>query len=150
MTEMHSAPAGDGASSGPDTNLKIVSVGEILDRSVPLDWHECVAVVAGLCSTLIADGTTDVPAPRAILLSPEGTIVVRGGGQKHDGVALPRLLHELLAATVPPTALRLFVLQAIASDGNTPLAAFAVVARSRKFIAPVMSPPSAAVLASWA
>ena len=125
MTEMHASPGSHRDPGGAvDPNLATVSIADLLARRVALEWFESVAILAGLCSTLAEKGTTGVPAPPDILLSPDGAIVVGGPAQRHEDDALPRVLHELLAVVPPPTALRLFVLHAISSSERRSPAAF--------------------------
>jgi hypothetical protein len=95
-----------------------VTVGEILDRRVPLEWFESVAIIAGLCSSLAESGAMATPAPSDVTLTPEGTVLITGDRDRHHLVALPRLLHELLSVTTPPTPLRLLVLHTISSEGD--------------------------------
>ncbi|HWN86385.1 MAG TPA: hypothetical protein VNN99_14575 [Vicinamibacterales bacterium] len=123
MTEIHET-GGNASGTGTNANLEIVSVDEILNRRVVLAWYESVAIVAGLCSTLVEDHATGVPAPGDVVLSRDGHILVSGHSRSTESVALPRLLHELLAVTPPPTSLRLFVLNAISSDGDKSPAVF--------------------------
>lgn len=126
MTKIDAAST-DGQAPGvahASTLPTIVTVGEILDRRVPLEWFESVAIVAGLCSTLAETGATSMPAPSDVTLSPEGAVLIAGDRGKHNLVALPRLLHELLSVTTPPTPLRLLVLHTISTEGDKSPRAF--------------------------
>jgi hypothetical protein len=116
------APASDGPHR--DTSTTIVTVGEILDRRVPLEWYESVAIVAGLCSRLAESGATMMPAAADIVLSAGGSVDVTSHVAGHSLVALPRLLHELLSVTTPPTPLRLLVLHTISTEGDKSPKAF--------------------------
>jgi hypothetical protein len=118
MTKIDAAPSDHLASDGgrDHTHATTVSVGDILDRRVPLEWFESVAIVASLCSTLADRDATKAPAPRDIVLTPKGTLDLPG--DTHNLVALPRLLHELLEITTPPTPLRLLVLHALDGHGS--------------------------------
>ena len=124
MTEMHASPGGHHAPGTGGAMLQTVSVADLLDRRVALEWFESVAIVAGLCSTLVERQVTGVPALSDIVLMPGGTIAVAGNGEDMDPAALPRVLHQLLAVVPPPTALRLFVLHAISTEGDRSPAAF--------------------------
>ena len=92
-----------------------VSIGNVLERQVPLEWFEGVALVAGLCSALGDSDSPFIPKPDDVLLTPEGAVVIRGGAAD-DIAALPRLLSALLDGASPPAPLRLFVLHAVSSD----------------------------------
>lgn len=124
MTEMHASPGGHHAPGTGGAILQTVSVADLLDRRVALEWFESVAIVAGLCSTLVERQATGVPALSNIVLLPGGSIALAGRGADMDPAALPRVLHQLLAVVPPPTALRLFVLHAISTEGDKSAAAF--------------------------
>jgi hypothetical protein len=126
MTKIEAASGDANASVNAHASATptIVSLGELVDRRVPLEWYESVAIVAGLCSNLARTGATEMPVAADIILSPEGTIVVTGNSGTHSLVALPRLLHELLSVTTPPTPLRLLVLHTISTDGDKTPATF--------------------------
>jgi len=120
MTEIHDAASG--TSNG--AHLEIVSVADLLSRRVALHWYESVAIVAGLCSALVDDHATAIPTAGDVVLSQDGAIVIGGRSRNADPVALPRLLHKLLASNPPPMPLRLLVLNTISSDGDKSPAAF--------------------------
>ena len=124
MTEMHAEPDNQRTSgAGTGAYLEPVSMGDVLNRRVALEWFESVAIVAGLCSTLVDEQATGMPPARAIVLTPDGTIELAGPDRTQDKAALPRLLHKLLGGRAHPTPLRLLVLHAISSEGNwSPLA----------------------------
>jgi hypothetical protein len=124
MTEMHASPGGHHAPDSGGAILQTVSVADLLDRRVALEWFESVAVVAGLCSSLVERQATGVPALSNIVLMPAGSIALAGRIEDMDPAALPRVLHQLLAVVPPPTALRLFVLHAISTEGDKSPAAF--------------------------
>lgn len=124
MTEMHASPGGHHAPDSGGAILQTVSVADLLDRRVPLEWFESVAIVAGLCSSLVERQATGVPALSNIVLMPAGSIALAGRSEDMDPAALPHILHQLLAVVPPPTALRLFVLHAISTEGDKSPAAF--------------------------
>src|SRR5688572_7684393 len=124
MTEMHASPGGHHAPDSGGAILQTVSVADLLDRRVALEWFESVAIVAGLCSSLVERQATGVPALSNIVLMPGGSIALAGRGEDMDPAALPRVLHQLLAVVPPPTALRLFVLHAISTEGDKSPVAF--------------------------
>jgi len=119
MTENHEAPSGNSVGA-----QEIVAVADLLNRRVAVQWYESVAIVAGLCSALVDDHATAIPTAGDVVLSPDGTIVIGGRSRNADPVALPRLLHKLLASTPPPMPLRLLVLNTISSDGDKSPATF--------------------------
>ena len=125
MTEMHASPGGHHAPGSGGAILQTVSVADLIDRRVALEWFESVAIVAGLCSTLVDRQTTGVPALHHIVLTPDGAIALAGRGEDMDAAALPRVLHQLLAVVPPPTSLRLFVLHAISTEADKSATAFA-------------------------
>ena len=90
-----------------------VSVNELLQRQIPLEWYESVALIAGLCTVL--GEKTAVPDVEEIFVTEEGAVLVQNQGGEHKVVALPRLLNALLAGASPPAPLRLFALDAISS-----------------------------------
>ena len=92
-----------------------VSIGNMLERQVPLEWFEGVALVAGLCAAVADTESPYIPQPHDILVTPEGAIVVRSG-VGDDIAALPRLLSALLDGASPPAPLRLFVVHAVSSE----------------------------------
>jgi hypothetical protein len=92
-----------------------VTIGNMLERQVPLEWFEGVALVAGLCSALGDSDSPFIPKPDDVVVTPEGTIVVRGGAAD-DIAVLARLLSALLDGASPPAPLRLFVLHAVSSN----------------------------------
>ena len=124
MTEMHASPGGHHAPGSGGAILQTVSVADLLDRRVALEWFESVAIVAGLCAALVERQATGVPALSDIVLMPGGSIALGGRSQDMDPAALPRVLHQLLAVVPPPTALRLFVLHAISTESDRSPAAF--------------------------
>jgi len=92
-----------------------VSIADILNRQVPLDWFESVAIVAGLCSALGEQHAAAMPALDDIHLTPAGAIALAAPGAQADDAVL-RLLHDCLRLAAHPPALRLFVLNALSSD----------------------------------
>ena len=125
MAEMHASRGAHRETGGAvDANLEIVSVADILNRRVALEWFEPVAIVAGLCSALVKNHATGVPAPRDIVLTTEGTINLAGPGRAGHEATIPRLLHALLEVAPPSAGLRLFVLHAISSDVDKSPATF--------------------------
>jgi hypothetical protein len=143
--------------AGADSHREIVSVADIRERRVPLEWHEAVAIVAGLCSALVESQATTMPAAGEIVLAQDGTIVVRYPSRNTDWVGLPRLLHKLLSVAPQQTPLRLFVLNAISSEGDKSPAAFGAAlayyerpgrdvliraVRERFFVTPIPPPGS--------
>ena len=124
MTEVHASPGGHHAPGSGGAILQTVSVADLLDRRVPLEWFESVAIVAGLCSSLVERQATGVPALSNVMLMPVGSIAIAGRSEDMDPAALPHVLHQLLAVVPPPTALRLFVLHAISTEGDRSPAAF--------------------------
>ena len=123
MTGTHDTH-GTAADAGADSHRAIVSVADIRERRVPLEWYEAVAIVAGLCSALVESHATTMPAAGEIVLAQDGTVVVRYPSRNTDWVGLPRLLHKLLSVAPQQTPLRLFVLNAISSEGDKSPAAF--------------------------
>jgi hypothetical protein len=92
-----------------------VSIADILNRQVALDWFESVAIVAGLCSALGERQAAAMPALDDIHLTPAGAIALAASGAQADDAVL-RLLHDCLRLAAHPPALRLFVLNALSSD----------------------------------
>ena len=123
MTEINEA-GGRATGPGPDAHRERVSLADILDRRVALDWVESVAIVAGLCSVLKDMQTPGVPPPGDVVLTADGAVRVDSGRCGDDPAALPRLLHELSAIVPPPMPVRLFMLNAISSDGDKSPASF--------------------------
>ena len=159
MTGTHGTDGTQGAlrDGGADSHREIVSLADIRERRVPLEWYEAVAIVAGLCSALVESQATTMPAAGEIVLAQDGTIVVRYPSRNTDWVGLPRLLHKLLSVAPQQTPLRLFVLNAISSDGDKSPAAFGAAlayyerpgrdalirgVRERFFVTPVPPPGS--------
>ena len=70
-----------------------VSIADILNRQVPLDWFESVAIVAGLCSALGERQAAAMPALDDIHLTPAGAIALAASGAQADDAVL-RLLHD--------------------------------------------------------
>ncbi len=103
------------ADASAGAHLQIVSVADIFNRGVSLDWYESVAIVAGLCSALGEQSATAMPPLEHIHLTPEGTISLAASGDQADDAVL-RLLHDCLKLAAQPPALRLFVLSALSSD----------------------------------
>lgn len=128
MSSTHPQPSSDRETSVdvPDTGAVVVTAAGLIGRGTPLEWYECVAVVAGLCSVL-GDDVSTCPSPAEVVLSPDGAVVITGRSESRDRVAVPRLLHELLARSAPPKPLRLLVLNAIASGRYASPAAFGEV-----------------------
>ena len=123
MAEAHSSPDDAQAQQGQAaTAVETVSVADLLQKHVALEWFEAVAVMAGLCSALGDSERAHLPMPHDIVLQPDGAIAVpERRRQKPDPAALPRLLGDLLGLTQPPAPLRLFALHAIASaSGRSP------------------------------
>jgi hypothetical protein len=92
-----------------------ITLQDILRRRVPLEWFECVALVASLCSALDDPDTPAIPRPDEVVVTPAGVLLVRGSRPRARMEELPRLLNSLLEYSAPPAPLRLFVLHAISS-----------------------------------
>ena len=108
----------------PDAHRERVSLADMLDRHVMLEWVESVAIVAGLCSVLKEKQMAGMPSAGHVVLTTDGAIRVESGHPTDDPAALPRLLHELSAMVPAPMPVRLFMLNAIASDSDKSPTAF--------------------------
>jgi len=116
MSANHGVPSDrPRADASAGAHLQIVSIADIFNRGVSLDWYESVAIVAGLCSALGERSAIAMPALEHIHLTPEGTISLAASGDQADAAVL-RLLHDCLRLAAQPPALRLFVLSALSSD----------------------------------
>ena len=90
-----------------------VSVNELLQRQIPLEWYESVALISGLCAVLAEK--TLVPDAEEVFVTADGAVLVHNQGGGHEVVALARMLNALLEGASPPAPLRLFALDAISS-----------------------------------
>ena len=95
----------------------LLTLSDVLGRSVSVDWHEGVALVRGVVERLLERPSEPpvVPELHQIQLSPIGRIDVIGGTTSNDSVRrLGQLLQAILGHSEPPVQLRLFVAQATA------------------------------------
>ena len=123
MTDLHIHPTNtdDGrAAANP------ISLAHVLALSVPVHWTESVAVIEELCLTLTAVGEAVlVPEPADVLITAQGTIIIRRGAPATADVdGLGRLLNTLLDPVTTPIPLRLFVAHSIGSEKYRSVAAY--------------------------
>jgi hypothetical protein len=103
----------------------LVSLEDILQREVPINWDEAVAVVEDVCA-LLAPAEAGVPDAADLFIT-DGAVVQRQRARaQSDVTGAGRLLHSLLStASNTPVPLRLFVTQASAQGAYASIAAFA-------------------------
>jgi hypothetical protein len=104
-----------------------VRVDQILARAVPIHWDEAVALIQEIVDVLVSTRHAELPVPafKDIVIKPDGAVGLLGSGRGEPGpLAAGRALHELLANTDVPVALRLFVSQANSQDAHESLRAF--------------------------
>ena len=80
MSANHGVPPDRRADASAGAHLQIVSVADIFNRGVSLDWYESVAIVSGLCSALGEQSATAMPPLEHIHLTPAGTISLAASG----------------------------------------------------------------------
>lgn len=94
-----------------------VTLSEIFERAVSMEWHEGVALVRGVTTRLL-DGSNDaprVPELNQIEISGSGNVTVAGGTITAEPVRrLGQLLQATLGNTEVPVQLRLVIVQATA------------------------------------
>jgi len=119
--EFDSEGNGNGAAGGG------VRVDQVLARAVPIHWDEAVALIQEIVDMLVSTRHSELPVPafNDILIKPDGAVSLLGSGRGESGpLAAGRALHELLANTDVPVALRLFVSQANSQNTHASLRAF--------------------------
>ena len=118
-------PVGDvglGAFSAEDPT---VTLQDLLQLDVRVTWDEAVSVVEELCDAAQGLVMRPIPAAPDILLNANGTVTLRqSAGGVPDPVEAARRLAELLAGSVAPAPLRLFVSQAVSSGHYNSLTEF--------------------------
>ena len=100
-------------------------------KDVPYEWHDGVALVAQLIEQVrpigLAPAPATIPGLESIALETPGWLTLSSDSE-HALPAMPgaaRVLQQLLSGTDQPPQLRLFVMQAAASDSTDSLDAFA-------------------------
>ena len=106
---------------------RLVSLGEVVTRGIPVHWDEAVAAIEELCELLMSNGKElPVPALQDVLIGAGGVVTFRNPGRGEKGpVGAGRALHALLSTAEVPVALRLFVTQATAPETHESIREFA-------------------------
>jgi hypothetical protein len=118
-------PVGDvglGAFSAEDP---AVTLQDLVQLDVRVTWDEAVSIAEELCEAAQGLVMRPIPAAGDIILNANGTLAIRQSAPGvPDPVEAARRLHELLAGSVAPAPLRLFVSQAVSSGAYSSLAEF--------------------------
>ncbi len=95
-----------------------VSVADLLENNVRLDWQEAVAIAQHLCRTMAQDPTASIQRvaiePWNVEITGTGDLQVLPGGTSSDPLVqqVGRVLRALLRDTIAPAELRLIAAQA--------------------------------------
>jgi hypothetical protein len=101
-----------------------LSLGDIVNRDVSIEWDEAVAVVEELCAEVTGDDRP-VPDLYGIFITATGAVLLSGAGGERGPRAAGRTLHALLSSANTPVPLRLFVTQSTAPETYASVAEFA-------------------------
>jgi hypothetical protein len=95
-----------------------LSIADLIDNHVRLEWHEAVAIAQHLCSVMVRDPAANVHhslvEPWNVEITKAGDIRVLPGGSSSDPLVkqVGRVLHTLLQGSIAPAELRLVASQA--------------------------------------
>jgi len=118
-------PVGDVGLGAFSAEAPSLTLQDLVQMDVHVTWDEAVSIVEELC--VAAQGLVMRPIPGApeILLNANGTVSIpQSAGGVPDPVEAARRLAELLAGSVAPAPLRLFVSQAVSSGHYNSLTEF--------------------------
>ena len=90
-----------------------LSIADLIDNHVRLEWHEAVAIAQHLCSVMVRDPAANVHhslvEPWNVEITKSGDVRVLPGGSSSDPLVkqVGRVLHTLLQDSIAPAELRL-------------------------------------------
>ncbi len=110
-----------------------IRLSHILSRDVEISWFETVAIVHGLCRTIIdtGDAASEFPTPESVVICEDGTLDIIGHEKcARPAVAAGQLLGTLLEADAPPS---LTAIARQAAEGSAGLATLGVLAETLSY-----------------
>ena len=99
----------------------MMTVSDILNRALQIEWFEAVALVRATIERVTASAAvSQLPELHQIVLHPSGEVVVTGTSRTDDPVqAAATIIQTLISQSEPPVQLRLLIAQATAPVGQT-------------------------------
>src|SRR5258708_22091702 len=108
-----------GADRSTDTPAPRITLAHLKNGQVPLEWHEAVAIVQGLCHAISASGDSVGPAvvnPAAVRSAPTGTVEANLAGPRSAQGAIrgiAQILSDLLPVGSAPVGVTALVWRAM-------------------------------------